>query len=203
MRMFRTYRSSAARLPPCSAAGSAPRPRRLGTHRPGGAGCAPARDTTSYDAAGAGSAAGIAVIVVGGPVIAAVLVRTVPLGSRVKQGEPRTPRGGEHPTLPESGPVHEVRRRREPAEVPRAEETGRRPTPRELGSSGSRRGEDRIRPRWDGAPAARSAVGAPAAGDQGPGCRSGVCRGCSRGLGTFGARRSGGSRSAAPDAEGR
>ncbi|MFJ6562660.1 DUF6479 family protein [Streptomyces sp. NPDC091412] len=93
--MFRTYRSSAARLPPCPAAGSAPRPRRLGTHRPGRAGWAPARDTTWYEAAGAGSAAGIAVIVVGGLVIAAVLVWTVRLGSRVKQGEPRTPRGGD------------------------------------------------------------------------------------------------------------
>ncbi|MFE7213754.1 DUF6479 family protein [Streptomyces sp. NPDC001698] len=82
--------------------------------------------------------------------VAAVLVWAVRLGIRVKQGGPRTPRGGEHPTLSESGPVHEVRRRREPAEVPRAEETGRRPTPHELGSSGSRRSEDRTRPRWDG-----------------------------------------------------
>ncbi|MGW2766770.1 DUF6479 family protein [Streptomyces sp. NPDC001275] len=106
-------------------------------------------DTTWYEAAGAGSAAGIAVIAVGGLVIAAVLVWAVRLGIRVKQGEPRTPRGGEHPTLPESGPVHEVRRRREPAEVPRAEETGRRLTPHELGSSG-RRSEDQTRPRWDG-----------------------------------------------------
>ncbi|MEU6008980.1 DUF6479 family protein [Streptomyces sp. NPDC047453] len=103
-------------------------------------------DATWYEAAGAGSAAGIAV---GGLVIAAVLVWAVRLGIRVKQGEPRTPWGGERPTLPESGPVHEVRRRRAPAEVPRAEEAGRRLTPHELGSSG-RRSEDRARPRWDG-----------------------------------------------------
>ncbi|MGW4819056.1 DUF6479 family protein [Streptomyces sp. NPDC004227] len=107
-------------------------------------------DTTWYEAVGAGSAAGIAVIAVGGLVIAAVLVWAVRLGIRVNQGEPRTPRGGDHPTPPESGPVHEVRRRREPAEVPRAEETGRRLTPHELGSSGSRRSEDPTRPRWDG-----------------------------------------------------
>ncbi|MFB7573954.1 DUF6479 family protein [Streptomyces sp. NPDC056165] len=98
-------------------------------------------DSTWYEAAGTGSAAGVAVIVVGGLVIAAVLVWAVRLGIRVKQGEPRTPRGGERPTLPDSGPVHEVRRRREPAEVPRTEETGRRLTPHELGSSGSWRGQ--------------------------------------------------------------
>lgn len=51
--------------------------------------------------------------------------------------------------MPESGPVHEVRQRREPAEVPRAEETGRRLTPHELGSSGGR-SEGQTRPRWDG-----------------------------------------------------
>ncbi|MFF4759466.1 DUF6479 family protein [Streptomyces sp. NPDC001292] len=107
-------------------------------------------DTTWYEAAGAGSAAGIAVIVVGGLVIAAVLVWAVRLGIRVKQGEPRTPWGGEHPTLPEYGPVHEARHRREAAEVPRAEATGRRLTPHELGSSGGRRSEDQTRPRWDG-----------------------------------------------------
>ncbi|MEU3344599.1 DUF6479 family protein [Streptomyces sp. NPDC006700] len=106
-------------------------------------------DTTWYEAAGAGSAAGIAVIVVGGLVVAAVLVWAVRLGIRVKQDEPRTPRGGEHPTLPDSGPVHEERHRREPVEVPRAEETGRRLTPHELGSSGSRRSADQSRPRWD------------------------------------------------------
>ncbi|MFF9126931.1 DUF6479 family protein [Streptomyces sp. NPDC014889] len=107
-------------------------------------------DATWYEAAGAGSAAGIAVIVVGGLIVAAVLVWAVRLGIRVKQSEPRTPRGGEHPTLPESGPVHEERHRREPTEVPRAEETGRRLTPHELGSLGSRRSDDQSRPRWDG-----------------------------------------------------
>ncbi|MFF4825552.1 DUF6479 family protein [Streptomyces sp. NPDC001312] len=129
-------------------------------------------DTTWYEAAGAGSAAGIAVIAVGGLVIAAVLVWAVRLGIRVKQGEPRTPRGGEHPTLPESGPVHEVRRRREPAEVPRAEETGRRLTPHELGSSGRRSG-DRTRPRWDGGSGGAFAAGTPVAGDQGRGAGQG------------------------------
>ncbi|MFF9410151.1 DUF6479 family protein [Streptomyces anandii] len=106
-------------------------------------------DTTRYEALAAGSAFGIVVIVVGGLVIAAALVWAIGLGIKVKQREPRTPRGGEHPTLPESGPAHETQQRREPDEVPRAEETGRRLTPHELSSSGSRRSEDQSRPRWD------------------------------------------------------
>lgn len=107
-------------------------------------------DTSRYEAtSGAGSVFGIVVIVVGALVIVGALIWAVRLGIRVKQREPRTPRGGEHPTLPDSGPVHETSQRREPDEVPRAEETGRRLTPHELGSSGSRRSEDQSRPRWD------------------------------------------------------
>ncbi|MFK4144683.1 DUF6479 family protein [Streptomyces sp. NPDC004065] len=106
-------------------------------------------DTTRYEAAAAGSAFGGVVIVVGGLVIAAALIWAVRLGIGVKQREPRTPRGGEHPTRPESGPAHETRQRREPDEVPRAEETGRRLTPHELGSSGSRRSQEQTRPRWE------------------------------------------------------
>ncbi|MFH8217995.1 DUF6479 family protein [Streptomyces sp. NPDC018057] len=101
-------------------------------------------------AASAGSVFGTVVIVVGALVIVGALVWAVRFGIKVKQREPRAPRGGEHPTLPDSGPVHETRQRREPDEVPRAEETGRRLTPHELGSPGSRRSEDQSRPRWDG-----------------------------------------------------
>ncbi|MGX4687925.1 DUF6479 family protein [Streptomyces sp. JNUCC 63] len=109
-------------------------------------------DTTWYEAAAGISAFGIVAVVVGGLVIAAALVWAVRLGVRVMHSEQRrgTSRGGEHPTLPESGPVHETHQRREPDEVPRAEETGRRLTPHELGSSGSRRSGDQSRPRWDG-----------------------------------------------------
>ncbi|MER6981005.1 DUF6479 family protein [Streptomyces carpinensis] len=106
-------------------------------------------DTIGYEAAAASSTFGAVVIVVGGLVLVGVLIWAVRLGIRVKQREPRTPRGGEHPTLPDSGPVHETRQRREPDEVPRAEETGRRLTPHELGSTGSRRSGDQTRPRWD------------------------------------------------------
>ncbi|WP_420713212.1 DUF6479 family protein, partial [Streptomyces sp. Tu 6176] len=100
-------------------------------------------------AASAGSVFGTVVIVVGALVVVGALIWAVRFGIRVKQHEPRTPRSGEHPTLPDSGPVHETRQRREPDEVPRAEETGRRLTPHELGSPGSRRSEDQSRPRWD------------------------------------------------------
>lgn len=103
-----------------------------------------------YEAAAAASVLGSAVVVGGGLVIAAALVWAVRLGIGVKRNEPRTPRSGEHPTLPESGPVHETHQRREPAEVPRAEETGRRLSPHELGSSGSRPSADQSRPRRDG-----------------------------------------------------
>ncbi|MFF8594702.1 DUF6479 family protein [Streptomyces sp. NPDC015220] len=106
-------------------------------------------DTTRYEAAAASSAVGIILLVVGGLIVVGLLIWAVRLGIRVKQREPRTPRGGEHPTMPESGPVHETHQKREPDEVPRAEETGRRMTPHELGSSGSRRSEDQSRPRWD------------------------------------------------------
>ncbi|GAA0920822.1 DUF6479 family protein [Streptomyces thermoalcalitolerans] len=103
-----------------------------------------------YEAATATSVLGGAVIVVGGLVIATALVWAVRLGIGVARNEPRTPRSGEHPTPPGSGPVHETHQRREPAEVPRAEETGRRLSPHELGSPGSRPSGDQGRPRWDG-----------------------------------------------------
>jgi hypothetical protein len=106
-------------------------------------------DTTRYEAAAAIPVFGIVIIVLGGLVIAGALVWAIGLGIRVKQREPRTPRGGEHPTLPESGPVHETHQRREPDEVPRAEETGERLTPHQLGASASRRSDDQTRPRWD------------------------------------------------------
>ncbi|MGW5198246.1 DUF6479 family protein [Streptomyces spiralis] len=106
-------------------------------------------DTTGYETVAAGSGFGVAAFVVGGLVLVGVLIWAVRLGIKVMRSESRTPRGGEHPTLPESGPVHETRQRREPDEVPRAEETGRRLTPHELGSSGSRRSGEQGRPRWN------------------------------------------------------
>ncbi|MFI2644101.1 DUF6479 family protein [Streptomyces sp. NPDC018610] len=107
-------------------------------------------DTTGYTAAaGAPSVVGIILVVVGGLIVVGLLVWAVRLGIKVMHRESRTPRGGEHPTLPESGPVHETQQRREPDEVPRAEDTGRRLSPHELGSPGSRRSEDQDRPRWD------------------------------------------------------
>jgi hypothetical protein len=106
-------------------------------------------DTTGYEAA-AGSAAGFLVAAaIVGIILVGALIWAVRLGIRVRVREPRTPRGGEHPTLPESGPVHEIQQRREPDEVPSAEQTGRRLTPHELGSSGSRRSGDQTRRRWD------------------------------------------------------
>lgn len=123
-------------------------------------------DTTWYEAAAGTSAFGIVAIVVGGLLIAAALVWAVRLGVRVMHSEHsgRTPRGGEHPTLPDSGPVHETHQRREPDEVPRAEETGRRLTPHELGSSGGRRSGEQSRPRWDEGSSGSFGSGGPGGG---------------------------------------
>ncbi|MEU6417075.1 DUF6479 family protein [Streptomyces spiralis] len=120
-------------------------------------------DTTGYETAAAGSGFGVAAFVVGGLVLVGVLIWAVRLGIKVMRSESRTPRGGEHPTLPESGPVHETRQRREPDEVPRAEETGRRLTPHELGSSGSRRSGDQSRPRWNAGSSGSFGGGGPGA----------------------------------------
>lgn len=99
--------------------------------------------------AAAGSAAGIAVIVVCGLLVTAALVWAVRLGIGVRRNEPRTPARAEQPTLPESGPVGEEQQIREPNEVPRAEASGDRRTPYELGNAPTRPSEDQSRPRWD------------------------------------------------------
>ncbi|WP_345141390.1 DUF6479 family protein [Streptomyces mexicanus] len=106
-------------------------------------------DTTRYETVAAGSAAGIALVVIGGIIVVGLLIWAFRLGIKVMQRESRTPRHSEHPKLPDSGPVYETQQRREPDEVPDADETGRRLTPHELGASGSRRSEDQSRPRWE------------------------------------------------------
>ncbi|MDW4904133.1 DUF6479 family protein [Streptomyces sp. ADMS] len=84
----------------------------------------------------------------GGLIVVALLIWAVRLGVRAKEAESPPPRPDEQPTLPESGPVHEERERREPNEVPRASEESERLNPHNLDSSGTKRGEDQSRPRW-------------------------------------------------------
>ncbi|MFI6495615.1 DUF6479 family protein [Streptomyces sp. NPDC050564] len=86
---------------------------------------------------------------VGGLVIAGALVWAVRLGIKVRRRESRPPRRGEHPKLPDSGPVQETREIREPDEVPRAKDEGDRLRPSNLHASSTKRSEGQTRPRWD------------------------------------------------------
>lgn len=105
--------------------------------------------TTSYAAMAAGSALGVAAVLIGGLVITGGLVWAVRLGIKVRRREPPPPRRDEQPTPPATGPVRETREMREPDEVPRAGDESERLTPHRLRPSGSKRSEDRKRPRWD------------------------------------------------------
>jgi hypothetical protein len=102
-----------------------------------------------WDLALTNAAYGTIGALVGGLVIAGGLVWAVPLGIRMRRGEPGPPEAHEHPSLPESGPVHETSEIREPNEVPRAADESERLTPHQLGSPGSKRSDRQERPRWD------------------------------------------------------
>ncbi|WP_413755685.1 DUF6479 family protein [Streptomyces sp. MMBL 11-3] len=100
-------------------------------------------DYNATPLAASGSAVGgivpflIGVIVVGG------LIFAVYFGRRQRAKEPAPPRPEEQPTLPESGPVGEVRERREHTEVPRSDGV----TPHDLSGS-SHRADDQDPPTW-------------------------------------------------------
>ncbi len=84
----------------------------------------------------------------GGLIVSGLLIWAVRFGMTVRRAESDPPRPEEQPRLPESGPVHEERERREPDEVPHASQESERLMPHNLHSSGTRRGEDQSRPRW-------------------------------------------------------
>ncbi|MET7854746.1 DUF6479 family protein [Streptomyces avermitilis] len=106
-------------------------------------------NTTHYEAVASNAAFGMFAAFIGGLVIVGALVWAVRFGTKVRRREPGPPRRDEQPTLPESGPVHETRQRREPDEVPRAGNESERLTPHDLHASGSRPSENQQRPRWD------------------------------------------------------
>ncbi|WP_221356084.1 DUF6479 family protein [Streptomyces beigongshangae] len=81
----------------------------------------------------------IGIIVVGG------LIFAVSWGRRQRSKQPPPPRPEEQPRLPESGPVGEVRERREPDEVSR----GDRMSPHDLGGGTSHRAPEQGSPTWD------------------------------------------------------
>ena len=85
---------------------------------------------------------------VGGLFIAGALVCAVVFGMRVRDRELPRPRPDEHPHLPETGAVHEMREIREPDEMPVAADRRERLMPYQLHASGTRRGKDQNRKRW-------------------------------------------------------
>ena len=96
-----------------------------------------------------GAAVGGVVPFLVGIVIVGGLIWAVWWGRRTRSRQPAPPRPEEQPQLPDSGPVGEVRERREPAEVPQGRH---RLTPHRLrghGSGSTRRAANQEPPTWD------------------------------------------------------
>ncbi|MET7607654.1 DUF6479 family protein [Streptomyces avermitilis] len=107
-------------------------------------------NTASYELLAASSdVLNVFAAFVGGLVIAGGLIWAVRLGISVRSTESDRPRSDEHPKLPESGAVHEMREMREPDEMPHAAVESERLMPYELHHAGSKRREDQNRRRWD------------------------------------------------------
>lgn len=84
-----------------------------------------------------------------GVVIVGALIWAVWWGRRIRAQEPGPPRPEEQPRLPDSGPVGEVRERRDPAEMPRG---NHRLTSHRLpghGNSPTRRAAKQKPPTWN------------------------------------------------------
>ncbi|CAM5593741.1 DUF6479 family protein [Streptomyces aurantiogriseus] len=103
---------------------------------------------TAHLAASGGSALASVVLVVVGVALVLGLLWAFRLGYRVRRREPAPPRPHEQPRMPESGPVGQSHRAREPNEMPRPED-GERLTPHDLRPTGGRDSDDQSRPRWD------------------------------------------------------
>ncbi|MFD5520078.1 DUF6479 family protein, partial [Streptomyces sp. NPDC127066] len=97
----------------------------------------------------------------GGLVVVAVLARSVRLGTRVRRRESGPPGPHEHPRTPEGGPAYGTSEAREPDEVSGAKDGRERLIPHRLHSSGSKRGEDRARPRRTSEPRGSFGRGGP------------------------------------------
>lgn len=105
-------------------------------------------NTSHYVAASSSSALGVIAILVGGLLVAGLLVWAVRLGIKVKNREPRRPVPQEQPTRPaDAGPIGETQEVREPNEMP-GTGTGRL-TAHDLNTTGSRPSASQQRPRWE------------------------------------------------------
>lgn len=89
-----------------------------GTVSVGPAGYTRGMDIDTTQLALSGAVMGGVVPFLVGVVIVGALILAVWWGRRIRSREPAPPRPEEQPRLPGSGPVHEIRERREPAEVP-------------------------------------------------------------------------------------
>ncbi|MFJ6087813.1 DUF6479 family protein [Streptomyces sp. NPDC092369] len=102
-----------------------------------------------HDLAASDAAIGTLGAFLGGLVVVGLLIWAVRLGVKVRRQQPRPPQADEHPTLPESGPVREVREVREPDEVPHAADESERLRPSNVHPSGSKRSDDQDVPKWE------------------------------------------------------
>lgn len=105
--------------------------------------------TTSELLAASSDLLNVTAAFVAGLFISGALIWAVRFGMQVRDRESARPRPDEQPTLPLSGPVHEIREMREPDEMPRAAEERERLMPYELHHSASKRRQDQHRGRWD------------------------------------------------------
>ncbi|MFI1358805.1 DUF6479 family protein [Streptomyces sp. NPDC020898] len=105
--------------------------------------------TTSELLAASSDLLNVTAAFVAGLFISGALIWAVRFGMQVRDRESARPRPDEQPTLPLSGPVHEIREMREPDEMPHAAEERERLMPYELHHSASKRRQDQHRGRWD------------------------------------------------------
>ncbi|MFJ4835268.1 DUF6479 family protein [Streptomyces sp. NPDC088747] len=105
-------------------------------------------NTASYELIAASGTMKAGAAFIGGLIIVAGLIWAVRLGIKVRGQEPPRPTPEEQPTLPPSGPTHEMRERREPDEVPHAANESERLKPTQMHASGSKHADDQNRRRW-------------------------------------------------------
>ncbi len=115
----------------------------------GGAGYSPGMDNDTTQLALSGAVVGGVVPFLVGVVIVGALIWAVWWGRRIRSQEPGPPRPDEQPRLPDSGPVGEVRERREPAEMPRGNHRLTSHRLRGHGNSSTRRAANQKPPTWN------------------------------------------------------
>jgi hypothetical protein len=107
-------------------------------------------NTATYELLAASSDHAIAVTIafVCGLIVACALIWAVRVGMRVMDKDTHHPGLDEQPHVPEGGPVHEMRERREPDEMPITEVDGDRILPHDLHHASTRTGKDQKPRRW-------------------------------------------------------